>query len=126
MDFNMVGWFEIPVTDLARASAFYEKVLGIDIQIHQMGDLEMGWFPRADGKPGASGSLAKHPDFYFPSDSRGTLVYFSCADVAPCLSRVEEAGGTILQTKKQIAEGFGYMGLFLDSEGNRVALHSSR
>ena len=124
MDKNMVGWFEIPVTDMERACTFYKKVLEIDIQVHQMGELQMGWFPRADGKPGAAGSLARHEEFYFPSDTRGTLVYFSCDDVEPCLKRVEGAGGKILQEKKLIAEGYGYMGLFIDSEGNRIALHS--
>lgn len=120
----MVAWFEIPVTDMQRARAFYEKVFDIQIHVQQMNDLEMGWFPMAQGKPGAPGSLVKHPEFYFPSKDQGTLVYLQCADVQTQLDRIADLGGEILQPKKLIAEGMGYMGLFVDSEGNRVALYS--
>ena len=122
----MVGWFEIPVTDLQRARAFYEAVFEIDIRLHRMGDLEMGWFPMANGKSGAPGSLVKHSDFYHPSATAGVVIYFSCEDVGPTLERVTKAGGRVLQPKKAIGEGIGYMGLFLDSEGNRIALHSAK
>lgn len=125
MEQNMVGWFEVPVTDMQRAKAFYETVFEVDIQVHQMGELEMGWFPMANGKSGASGTLVKHLDFYRPSATSGVVIYFSCADVATTLERVSREGGTVLQPKKQIGEGYGYMGLFVDSEGNRIALHSN-
>ncbi len=126
MEQNMVGWFEIPVTDMERAKKFYDTVFEIEITVHDMNELVMGWFPFAEGKPGATGSLVKHKDFYSPSDNKGALVYFSCEDLQVQLDRVEPAGGTILQPKKQIGEGHGYMGLFIDSEGNRVALHSQK
>ena len=41
----MVGWFEIPVTDMKRAKLFYETVFNIEISVHDMNDLIMGWFP---------------------------------------------------------------------------------
>ena len=126
MEHNMVGWFEIPVTDMDRARTFYETVFEVGIQVHQMGELEMGWFPMADGKKGAAGSLVKHPDFYHPSSTAGVVIYFSCKDVAVSLERVSRAGGTVLQPKKAVGEGYGYMGLFLDTEGNRIALHSQK
>jgi len=126
MEQNVVGWFEIPVLDMERAKKFYDTVFDIEISIHNMNELVMGWFPFANGKHGASGSLVKHKDFYFPSKDRGTLVYFSCADVQIQLDRIESAGGKILHPKKQIGEGHGYMAVFLDSEGNRVALHSQK
>ena len=122
----MVGWFEIPVTDMDRARTFYETVFEVGIQVHQIGELEMGWFPMADGKKGAAGSLVKHPDFYHPSSTAGVVIYFSCKDVAVSLERVSRAGGTVLQPKKAVGEGYGYMGLFLDTEGNRIALHSQK
>lgn len=126
MESNAVGWFEIPVTDMDRAKSFYETVLDIDIQLNDMNELKMGWFPMDHQKPGAGGSLVYHEDFYHPSDSRGVLIYFSCADVEKTLLKVEQAGGKILQPKKQISEDHGYMGLFIDSEGNRMALHSQK
>ncbi|GGD59128.1 VOC family protein [Muriicola marianensis] len=124
MESNMVGWFEIPVGDMDRAKKFYEAVFDVQIHVQDFNELLMGWFPFAEGKSGASGSLVKHPDFYRPSATDGPLVYFSCKDVATPLSRIEKEGGKVLQTKKLISEDVGYMGLFLDSEGNRIALHS--
>lgn len=119
----MVGWFEIPVTDIQRAKKFYEAVFDISISIHDVGGLKMGWFPMAPEKKGASGSLVQH-EMYAPSQKAGALIYFSCADVATELGRVKVAGGKILQPKKEIGGGHGFMALLLDSEGNRIALHS--
>ncbi len=124
MEYNMVSWFELPVEDMDRAKKFYEAVFDVQIHVQDFNELLMGWFPFADGKPGAMGSLVKHPDFYYPSNTQGPLLYFSCEDVAVQIGRIEKAGGKILQTKKLISEDVGYMGLFLDSEGNRIALHS--
>ncbi len=123
---NMVGWFEIPVLDMDRAKKFYDTVFDITISVHDMNELVMGWFPFAEGKAGATGSLVKHKDFYLPSDKEGTLIYFSCEDLQIQLDRVEPSGGKILQSKKQIGEGHGYMALLLDTEGNRIALHSQK
>lgn len=121
---NMVGWFEIPVTDMQRAKEFYEAAFDIKIEVHQMGELEMGWFPFVSEGSGAGGSLVRHEEFYHPSPTHGTLVYISCPDVKDSLELIVKAGGKVVQEKKLIAEGYGYMGLFIDSEGNRVALHS--
>lgn len=119
----MVGWFEVPVTDMDRAKAFYNTVFDIDIQVQDFGGVQMGWFPYAEGKSGASGSLIHH-EAYVPSDTKGVLVYFSSADVANEMGRVEAAGGKIVKAKTQISPEVGYMGIFIDTEGNRMALHS--
>lgn len=124
MEQNMVGWFEIPVLDMDRAKNFYDEVFQIDIQVQDFGGTLMGWFPWAEGKPGASGSLILQKDWYIPSATDGVLVYFSSEDVQQQLDRIEAAGGKILKPKTQISPDVGYMGLFLDSEGNRIALHS--
>lgn len=126
METNPIGWFEIPVKDMDRARKFYETVFDIQLQVQPFNELEMGWFPFAEGKPGATGSLVKHPDFYEPSSKAGVLVYFSSADVDHELSRVESAGGQIVQPKTQISEDIGFMGIFHDTEGNRIALHSRK
>ncbi|MCO4822303.1 MAG: VOC family protein [Flavobacteriaceae bacterium] len=123
MEQNMIGWFEIPVTNMDRAKAFYETVFNIKIQVQDFGGTLMGWFPFAENKGGASGSLIKNKA-YQPSDTKGVLIYFSSADVAIEMSRVEAAGGKMLQDKTQISPDIGYMALFVDTEGNRLALHS--
>jgi predicted enzyme related to lactoylglutathione lyase len=125
MEHNMVGWFEIPATNIERAKTFYDKVFDIEIKIQDFGGVQMGWFPFAEGKMGASGSLIQH-EAYQPSDSKGVLIYFSSGDLNIEMERVEEAGGKIVQPKTQISPDIGFMGIFIDSEGNRVALHSRK
>jgi predicted enzyme related to lactoylglutathione lyase len=125
MEHNMIGWFEIPVTDMDRAKKFYETVFEISIAVHDLGGLIMGWFPSFPEKKGAAGSLVQHA-MYSPSDTQGVLVYFSCEDVNNELGRVKSAGGAILQPKKEIGDGHGFMALVRDSEGNRIALHSQK
>lgn len=120
----MVGWFEIPVSDMDRAKKFYEEVFKVEIGIHDFGGLLMGWFPNIGEVPGATGTLIKQ-ESYIPS-KEGTLVYFVSEDVDIELARIVNAGGSIYLKKTQISPEHGYMGVFIDSEGNRVALHSMK
>lgn len=121
---NLIGWVEIPVTNMARARNFYEAVFQIKISVQDFGGTLMAWLPAEDGKPGSAGSLVLQPEWYIPSRKEGVLIYFSCADVQTTLDRIEEAGGRILKPKTKISDAIGFMGLFHDSEGNRIALHS--
>lgn len=115
-----INWFEIPVADLGRAVEFYGTVLGT----------ELGEIPGPDGKPlkvfmgreGPSGALMSG-EGYSPS-AEGTLVYLGVDDIDAVLGRVAEAGGSVIQEKMSIGE-YGAIGLFTDSEGNRIALHSA-
>ena len=123
MKHNTFAWVEIPVNDMSRAIAFYETVFKVHIQRVDLGGLEMGWFPNNGEAYGATGTLIKQ-ESYVPSQE-GTMVYFASDDVQNELDRIEAAGGKIYQPKTQISEEHGYMGVFIDSEGNRVALHSN-
>ena len=118
---NPVGWFEIPVSDLNRAKAFYEHVLGVSLAITNMEGSEMAWFPMHPGGAGAGGTLIKG-EGYEPSQA-GTLVYLSTDDIEAALKRVNDRGGKTLLPKISIGE-HGFVAHFEDSEGNRVALHS--
>lgn len=124
---NVVGWFEIPVNNMERAIKFYETVFGFELQREQMGPLDMAWFPSSENAPGSGGSLVHLETAYKPSTD-GVLVYFTAhsGDLSNELSRVEAAGGKVLLEKRLITEDIGYMGLFLDSEGNRIAMHSRK
>ena len=119
---DMVTWFEIPVSDMERAKIFYEKVFDISISLQVMEGIQMGWFPHAGSAPGAMGSLIKNAA-YVPSDE-GALLYFTSENVQTELDRVEAAGGRVRQEKTMISTEYGYMAVFIDSEGNRIALHS--
>ena len=120
-----VGWFEIPAIDMERAIAFYETVFNTKLSCNHMGPLDMAWFPWEDPSPGAGGTLVRYEEFYKPS-ADGTLIYFSSEDVDIEVKRIETAGGKVLVPKTQITPDIGYMAVFMDTEGNRVALHSRK
>jgi len=121
---NPVGWFELPVSNMDRAIQFYETVIGINFHRQQLGDLDMAFFPMIQNGEGSPGSLISNEN-YTPS-KEGVLIYLTAfsGDLANELGRVAAAGGKVLKEKTQISPDYGYMGLFIDSEGNRVALHS--
>ncbi len=118
---NAVGWFEIPVTDMPRAKAFYEHVFGIPLHLMEMGPAIMAMFPAEPASPGAGGALIK-TDGYTPSYA-GTVVYFSVPDIEATLAKSQGRGGKTVVPKMSIGE-FGFIAHFEDTEGNRVALHS--
>ena len=121
---NMVAWFEIPVTDMGRAIAFYQSVFKIEINLQDIGGVMMGFFPANPEAPGAMGSLMKY-DSYIPSHE-GSLIYFSSEDVQIELNRIKVLNGKVIMEKTQISPEIGYMGMFQDSEGNRIALYSQQ
>ena len=121
MKYNMVAWFEIPVSDMDRAKAFYEAVFNIKIEVQDFEGTLMGWFPSNPEAPGAMGSLVKQ-EIYVPSQE-GSLLYFMSEDVQTELDRVVAAGGSILQEKTMISPEIGYMAVFVDTEGNKLALY---
>lgn len=116
---NWASWFEIPVSDFSRAKSFYESIFGIELHVMDLQEIKMGIFPHAQG----GGAICEHPS-YIPNDN-GTLLYLNAGDqMQEILDRIKANGGSILCPKTQISPENGYMALFLDSEGNRLALHS--
>jgi hypothetical protein len=120
---NAVNWFEIPVKDIERARKFYEKVLGLELTLEDMGPFTMAFFPMTLGAQGAAGTLIKG-ESYEPSHA-GTVVYFSVEDIEETLRRINANGGKTLLPKKGIGE-YGFIAHFEDTEGNRLALHSMK
>jgi predicted enzyme related to lactoylglutathione lyase len=116
---NPVFHFEIPVSDMDRAKAFYESVFGYRLTRTEVDGYDMALFPRADGAAGASGALAKG-DAYRPS-REGAIIYFDVPDIDAVLQKAKQRGSRILYEKKDIGEA-GFVAEFEDSEGNRVAL----
>ena len=122
--YNTVGWFEIPVNDMDRAKKFYETVFDIKVSVQDFNGTLMGWLPSNGDVYGSTGTLIKDKN-YEPSD-KGTLVYFSCVDLQDELDRVVAAGGEIRQGRTEISPEHGNMAVIIDSEGNRIALHSKQ
>lgn len=117
---NSVVWVDIPVLDLDRAMRFYGAVLGKPIQKQEYPGMAIGLLPGADTD--VSGCLFAKPDER-PSD-RGLLVYLNAQGrLDQAIAAVEPNGGKILQPKHPIGP-HGFRAVILDSEGNRIALHS--
>jgi predicted enzyme related to lactoylglutathione lyase len=121
MSMNPVGWFEIYVQDMGRARAFYETVFNVRLEKLNAEQPELWKFAQSMTSYGASGALASVEGM--PSGGNSTLVYFTCADCAGELSRVEQAGGKIMKEKFSIGE-YGFVALAFDTEGNLIGLHS--
>lgn len=121
---HLATWFEIPVSDMGRAMKFYGAVLGVKLEESEFGPTKMAVFPVEGGAPQdvVHGALVKGDD-YQPG-SAGPIVYLNGGeDLAGPLGRVEAAGGKVLVPKMSIGP-HGFMAVFLDTEGNRLALHS--
>lgn len=123
MDVEIVNWLEIPVTDMARARSFYERVFDFKIVDMEVGGEMYPCFPARDGE-GFSGALVQY-DFTKPGKN-GPLVYLNAYDGIDAMAeKIKDAGGKITKTKTEIAPGFGYFALFEDTEGNLLALQGS-
>ena len=122
---NPVGWFEIYVNDLPRATKFYEAVLKKPLAKLDapMAELQMMSFPMEKDAPGAAGALVKMDGVKAGGNS--TLVYFVTDDCAVEASRVEGAGGKIMKPKMPIGL-YGFIALASDTEGNLFGLHSRK
>jgi uncharacterized protein len=120
---NPVCWFEIPVKDMVRAKAFYEHVFGVKLEVNKMGAMTMAFFTMQDGSYGTAGALLKARGRK-PAAS-GVLLYFSTPDINAALKRAGKKGGRTVMAKTDIGE-YGVIGVFKDSEGNRIGLHAMK
>ncbi len=119
---NAISWFEIPATDYERAKTFYNTMLGIEIADMPMPEGKYGMFPFDQENNGVGGGIMQMEGVN-PS-AEGVTIYLNGGDdLSGPLSRVEAAGGKIIMPKTDIGEN-GFMAQLLDTEGNRVALHS--
>ena len=119
---NPVAWFEIPVTDMTRAAAFYEAVFRMPVKVEPQEDGSvMGWFPMSESAYGISGALVKAKS-YVPTLG-GLVIYFSESDIDGALERVRSNGGNVITGKSDIGK-YGFYAWVEDTEGNRIGLHS--
>lgn len=117
---NAINWFEIPASNFERAVSFYASVIGENLHPFEHEHMQVAFFPTKDKAVGGSVTCGEG---YVPSTS-GPLVYLNGGDdLSIPLSRVESAGGKVIMPKTSIGEN-GFMAIFSDTEGNRVALHS--
>jgi uncharacterized protein len=122
---NAINWFEIPVTDINRANKFYESIFDIKMSTMEMAGFEMVFFPSSDNMEGkVSGALVKG-DMHKPSMD-GVVVYLNAnPDIQGIIDKVKHNGGKIIMPRTLVNEQVGYMAFFIDTEGNRIALHAA-
>ena len=119
---NAISWLEIPATNYERAKKFYATMLGIEITDMHMPDVKYGIFPYDNDNNGVGGGIVEMQGAT-PS-AEGVTIYLNGGDdLSVPLARVEAAGGKIIMPKTDIGEN-GFMAQLIDTEGNRVALHS--
>lgn len=118
---HLLNWVEIPVRDLERAKKFYEKILQVELTKVDLNNIKYALFPTDD--PYNSGTLAQG-DFYTPSEGGVTIYLDGGNDLNQILLRVADAGGQIVMEKTFLGPGVGYIGLFIDTEGNRIGLQN--
>ena len=105
---NLINWFEIPASDINRAIAFYKAILSVEIEETEMFGAKMGFFP-SDGT----------------NVSDGVLAYLNGGnDLQNVLDNVEKNNGKVILPKTQISIEMGYFAIFIDTEGNKMAVHS--
>ena len=121
---HAISWFEIPSTDINRAQKFYETIFDIKMTAMDMPQLQMRMFP-TESRIDVGGAITYQPDYYKPAGEAGVVVYLNAnPNVQIVLDRIEGAGGKIIIPKTEISPDHGHMAVFMDSEGNRIALHS--
>ncbi|PSL44332.1 hypothetical protein CLV51_106198 [Chitinophaga niastensis] len=123
---NALNWFEIPVTDTARAKKFYETILDVQMESQEMMGMEMTMFPydmqSNSGK--VSGALVKG-EMHKPG-ADGPVIYLNANPaIQTVVDKIEAAGGKVIMPRTLINEQIGYMAFFIDTEGNRLALHAA-
>lgn len=121
---HSINWFEIPAADFARAKKFYETLYDAEIMEMPHPMYKYGMLPADMQNGGIGGGLVQGEGFE-PS-TKGTIVYLNGGeDLSIPLSKVENAGGKIIMPKTAIGAN-GFMAQFIDTEGNRIALHSMK
>ena len=119
---NIIAHVEIPVTDIHRAIAFYEKIFGVTFgEIVEIHGNRMAYFPFKEGKDGASGALAQG-EVYIPTVN-GAILYFQIANIDDVLEMAIKLGSEVLFPKTAINDS-GFVAEIMDSEGNRIAIQS--
>ncbi len=119
---NAINWFEIPAIDFDRARTFYSTLFNYSMPTNVRQGCNMAFFNAEQGVGGA----VVQGEGNVPS-AQGTIVYLNAGeDLSAVLQHVEKAGGRVLVPKTQITPEIGYVAIFLDTEGNRVALHSMK
>jgi|SRR5271168_1578943 len=123
---NNLVWFELPVSDLDRATSFYESVFATKLATDERFP-ELAIFPRRE-QTATTGALAVFHDEKIEGrpSTDGAIIYLNCdGEIDAVLKRAQQAGAKLLQEVAQLPGGMGWIAQFRDLDGNRVGLHAT-
>ena len=122
---NAINWFEIPVTDMPRAKKFYEAIFDIIMKPMEMMGMKMAMFP-GDGSAGKVSGALVQSSLHQPGATGSVLYLNGNPDLDIVLMKVSKAGGEIAMPKTIIDKNTGYMAFIIDTEGNKIGIHSTK
>jgi uncharacterized protein len=115
---NRAVWFDIPVAELDRAAEFYRAVLGVQVIKDEIEGFQLGVIEHSDGN---GGCLVKSPD---EVSAVGVMIYLNVnGRIRDAVAQVRSHGGGVVEDVHSLGP-HGFRAIVLDSEGNRIALHS--
>src|SRR5687767_8439349 len=118
---NLISIVEIPTIEFPRAVAFYQTILNTSIEEINMDGILMGLFP-SDGE---TVSVALINSSQYKTSMDGSVVYFNAGnDLQIVLDKIKANGGKIIIPKTEISPEMGFYAMFMDTEGNKLGLHS--
>lgn len=117
---NVITWFEMPTTDLGRATGFYEQILAAELTKGFYGE-SMAVFPAQPN--GITGALVCRKEQH-PGPGGPTLFLDCTGRLEEAVERVAAAGGQVLMPITVIEGGYGRYAIVRDTEGNHISLHS--
>lgn len=118
---SFLSIFEIPATEIARAVDFYQDILDIQIEQMEFSGMKMGLFPSEDQ---AIYGVIVQGEGEQPSANGVTIYLNGGDDLQVILDKVEKKNGQIIIPKSPHADESGFFAIFIDSEGNKIGLHS--
>jgi len=121
---NLIVWADLPVKDMARARAFYSRLLGYEIAPFPGREDSMALLMRPDDPDQmAAGVDLSTQAITQPSTTHGAVIYLSAGgDIDGMLERAVEAGGSVHAPKQDFGEFGGWLAWIVDTEGNLVGL----
>ncbi|MDO6446872.1 VOC family protein [Colwellia sp. 1_MG-2023] len=118
---NQIVWVDIPVTDLDRAISFYSALLDGEVLKQTYDQFNFGLLPHADTS--VSGCLIESPAEHI--NEFGPLIYFNVEGrISQAVEIAKSFNVEIIEEMFQMGE-HGFRAVLKDTEGNRIALHSS-
>jgi predicted enzyme related to lactoylglutathione lyase len=120
---NSINWLEIPAIDIKRSKTFYETIFGFTMDEMDMMGMKMAFFPATPNSGKVSGGVCESP-MHKPS-ADGPVIYLNAnPNMDPVIEKIDGAGGKVVMPKTKLPNDFGYMAFFMDTEGNKIGLHS--